>query len=113
MTKQSSIQMAFQVIAKGCQKAATARKNWTSRQLLPKRLVIKMGQVFQSTLVAVATQSVMYSSLEVRLQDFGATQLSNLLRRFADGQVASARLAVLHLAARSESESLLCGLVSL
>ena len=94
-------------------KAATARKCWTSRQLLPKRLVIKMGQVFQSALVAIATQSVMYSSLEVGFQDFGATQLSNLLRRFADSKVARARFAVLHLAARSESESLLGGLVSL
>ena len=94
-------------------KAATARKYWTSRQLVPKRLVIKMGQVFQFALVAIATQSVMYSSLEVRFQDFGATQLSNLLRRFADSQVTRSRFAVLHLAARSESESFLRGLVCL
>ena len=82
-------------------KTATARKNRTLRQLLPKRLVIKMGQVFQSALVAIATQSVMDSSLEVWFQNFGATQLPNLLGRFADGQVASTAFTVLDLACRS------------
>jgi len=44
-----------------------------------------MGQVIHYALVAIATQSVMDSSLEIGFKHFGATQLSNLLRRFADG----------------------------
>ena len=72
-----------------------------------------MGQVFLSALVAVATQSVLNRALEIRFQHSCATQLSNLLRRFANRQVAGPRLAVLDLAARCESETLLRGLVSL
>ena len=105
--------MAFQVFAKGCKQAATARNNLDFAKVVTQTPGDKMGQVFRSALVAVATQSVMDCSLEIRLQNFGAAQLTNLLRRFANSQVASARLAVLHLAARSESESLFCGLMSL
>ncbi len=72
-----------------------------------------MGQKFFVDLVAIPTQSVMNSSLEIRLKNFCSTQLANFLRRLANGQMASARLAVLHLAARCESKSLLRGLMSL
>ncbi len=71
-----------------------------------------MGQVF-ILLVAVAAQRVMNSTLEIGLQDLGATQLANLLCRLADCQMACSRFAVLNLARGSKSKSLFCGFVSL
>ena len=65
------------------------------------------------SLVAVATQCVVNCTLEIRLQNFGTTQLPNFLRRFAYGQVACASLAMLDFAACCETESLFRGLVSL
>ena len=72
-----------------------------------------MGQVYRLVLVAITAQCVLNRSLEIRFQNFCASQLSNLLCRFADGQVARARLAVLYLASCGQSKSLLGGLMSL
>ena len=65
------------------------------------------------SLVAIAMQSIVNSSLEIRLENLGATQLPNFLRRLAYSQVACASLAMLDFAACCETESLFRGLVSL
>ncbi len=59
------------------------------------------------SLVAVTTKSVGDVSQVLRFQNLGSTQLTNLLCGLANGQVARASLAMLDLACRCDSESLL------
>lgn len=64
-------------------------------------------------LVAVATQCVDDVPNVLRFQYFGASQLTNLLGRLANGQVTRASLSMLDLARGSQSKSLLGALVCL
>lgn len=65
------------------------------------------------TLVAVATQCVDDMPNELRFQYLGASQLTDLLGRLANGQVTRASLSMLDLARGSQSKSLLGALMCL
>jgi hypothetical protein len=54
-------------------------------------------------LVAVFAQCIVNRSFEVVFENASSSKLANFLRRLADCQVASARLAVLNLAISSDS----------
>lgn len=69
---------------------------------LPRRLVIQ-----KRPLVAVASQSIDDRSSQIWLKHSGASKLTNLLGRFANGQVASSTLAMLDLASSCQSETFL------